>query len=102
MNKLAALLLVALSITAVACGDDDTGSTSSSGGGSSGNGTGNGSSGTGSGQSSTGSTSTSTNKFTCSLNGSCYECPSSQAVIDCAKKGGSEAGCTSADSSKCN
>lgn len=53
--------------------------------------------------SSTSSGSSSTQKFSCSLNGDCYKCPSSQAVIDCANpdKGPSAAGCSSTDSSFC-
>jgi hypothetical protein len=76
---------------------------SSSGGSSSSSGTSGSSGDTSSSSSSTSSGSTTTTKFSCSLNGDCYKCPSSQAVSDCAdpQKGPSAAGCTSTDPSFC-
>ena len=65
----------------VACSSDSTGTSGNS-----------------SGASSSGSTSTS--KFSCSINGSCYKCPSSAAVQECFKDlEGS--GCTSTSSDYC-
>ncbi|MBX3263099.1 MAG: hypothetical protein KIS78_34875 [Labilithrix sp.] len=89
------LAAVALSLVVACSGDDDT-SSSSSGGSSSG-----GSSGRSSSSSSTSSGSSSTSKFSCKLNGACYQCPSASAVSTCAKDGPIEAGCTSADDDFC-
>lgn len=83
MNRFVAVVTLALaSFAVVACSDsgDDTSSSSSS-------------------SSSGSSSSTTTEKYSCSLNGVCYKCPSSEAVSDCLKTGG--AGCTSTDSSYC-
>jgi len=82
----------------VACSDDSTSSSSSTGG-TSGSGGTSGTSGTGASSGSTGSTST--QKFSCSINGACYKCPTSEAVGKCAKDGPSAAGCTSESSSFC-
>jgi hypothetical protein len=84
-----------------ACSDDSTSSSTSSTGGTSGSGTSGGTSGS-SGTSSGSTGSTSTQKFSCSLNGSCYKCPTSESVGKCAKDGPTAAGCTSAESSFCN
>ncbi|MBX3216222.1 MAG: hypothetical protein KF850_29555 [Labilithrix sp.] len=97
-----ALFTAVASLLIIACsgGDDDGsssgGSSSSSGGSSSSSG---GSSGTTSSSTSSGSSSTS--KFSCRLNGACYQCPTASAVSKCAKDGPSEAGCTSADDDFC-
>lgn len=83
----------------VACSSDSTGTSgNSSGASSSGDGTSGG--GSSSGTTSTSSGSTSTSKFACSINGSCYKCPSSAAVQECFKDlEGS--GCTSTSSDYC-
>lgn len=48
------------------------------------------------------SSSSSTSKYTCKLNGACYSCPSSDAVLQCAKESPSAAKCTAAADSVCN
>lgn len=44
----------------------------------------------------------SSGKYTCRINGSCFQCPSGDAVSACIQKGPSEAGCTAAASSVCD
>lgn len=95
MNRLAVVSLAVLSLVLVACSDDGTSSSSSSGGSSSGTSSSSGAS------SSSGSTSTSTEKYSCSLNGDCYKCPSSEAVRKCFSESPSSAGCTSTEASFC-
>jgi len=99
MFRTVAILGASLMFTClVACSSDSTGTSgNSSGASSSGDGTSGGSS---SGTTSTSSGSTSTSKFSCSINGSCYKCPSSAAVQECFKDlEGS--GCTSTSSDYC-
>lgn len=74
----------------VGCDDDSTGDEGQGGGGTS-NKEGGGS-----------SSNTSESKFTCKLNGTCYKCPTGDAVTKCALDGASAAGCTSAAESYCD
>lgn len=90
------LILGSLFVLLAACSSSGTSTSSGSSGASSGDPTSSSSSST-----SSGSTSTTTQKYSCSLNGDCYKCPSSQAVSDCFSKGPSTAGCTSTDPTFC-
>ncbi|MBX3205383.1 MAG: hypothetical protein KF764_09960 [Labilithrix sp.] len=100
MHRSIAVALTAVSLLLVACsgGGDDSSSSGGSSSGASSSGASNSSS---SGGSTTSSGSSSTSKFSCKLNGACYQCPTASAVSKCAKEGPTEAGCTSADDDFC-
>jgi hypothetical protein len=82
MRKVGSVLFCVLPLVLLACSSDDDTSSSSSGGT------------TSSSSSSTSSGSTSSAKYSCSLNGDCFKCPTSDAVRTCFSDGPSEAGCT--------
>ena len=80
MSKWMVLAMLALGTAACGGDDDDDGSSGDKGGSGS-------------------STSSSTSKYSCSVNGSCYKCPTSEAVSKCGVDGPGD--CTSTDSSYC-
>lgn len=86
----------------VACSSESTGTSGSTGNSSGTTSSGaSGSTGTSSGTTSSTSGSSSSSKFSCKLNGTCYKCPSSDAVLKCTKDV-TTSGCTSTDVSFCN
>jgi hypothetical protein len=101
MNRTPIVAAAVATLGLVFACSSSTGTSSGSSGSSGGSTSSSSSGGSSGGSSSTTSTSGSTSKFSCSINGDCYKCPTETAEGDCFKNGPASAGCTATDATFC-